>query len=116
MPRNVPVTRPAPDAGQFIDGLLGRTTSARPPLVEYLVDEVVMRPIVVELLEREWVQAGDDRASQSASLDNFIAFWYRMGYDYVRYEQGLGFDVRRLLTADTATGSGHQEEDSGMPF
>jgi uroporphyrinogen decarboxylase len=108
MLRNVPVTHPAPDAGQFIDGLMGRTTSARPPLVEYLVDEVVMRPIVTELLGCEWVQAGKDRASLDTYLDNFIAFWYRMGYDSVRFEQGLDFDVNRLLTADTAAGSTKQ--------
>ena len=108
MLRNVPVTRPAPDGGQFIDGLMGRSTSVRTPLVEYLVDEVVMRPIVTELLGREWVQPGEDRASLSAYLDNFIAFWYRMGYDFVRFEQSLGFDVNRLLTADTAAGSTKQ--------
>ena len=33
---------------------------------------------------------GADRASQTAYLDNFIAFWYRMGYDFVRFERGMG--------------------------
>jgi uroporphyrinogen decarboxylase len=108
MLQNVPLARPAPDAGQFIDGLVGRITDTRTPLVEYLVDETVMRPIVTDLLGREWTQAGGDRASQSAYLDNFIEFWYRMGYDFVRFEQGLGFDVNRLLTADTAAGSTKQ--------
>jgi uroporphyrinogen decarboxylase len=28
-----------------------------------------------------------------------------MGYDFVRFEQSLGFDVNRVLTADTAAGS-----------
>jgi uroporphyrinogen decarboxylase len=108
MLRNVPLARPAPDAGQFIDGLIGRTGSVQTPLVEYLVDEVVMRPIVTELLGREWIQPGGDRASLSAYLDNFIAFWYRMGYDFVRFEQSLGFNVNRVLAADTAAGSASQ--------
>jgi uroporphyrinogen decarboxylase len=87
---------------------MGRTESGQAPLVEYLVDEVVMRPIVTELLEREWVQPDRDRASLSTYLDNFIAFWHRMGYDFVRFEQSLGFDVNRVLAADTAAGSAKQ--------
>jgi uroporphyrinogen decarboxylase len=108
MLRNVPVAHPAPDSGQFIGTLMGQISGARTPLVEYLVDEMVMRPIVTELLGREWVRPGEDRASQSAYLDNFIEFWYRMGYDFVRFEQSLGFDVNRVLAADTAAGSTRQ--------
>ena len=106
--RNVPLADPRPDAGRFIDVVMGRVRAADPPMVEYLVDEVVMRPIVVDLLGRSWVEAGDDRASQRAYLDNFIEFWYRMGYDFVRFERGLGFAVHRLLAADTAPGSSRE--------
>jgi uroporphyrinogen decarboxylase len=108
MLRNVPVAHPAPDSGQFIGTLMGQISGARTPLVEYLVDEVVMCPIVTELLGRQWAPPGPDRASLSAYLDNFIEFWYRMGYDFVRYEQSLGFDVNRVLAADTAAGSTRQ--------
>jgi uroporphyrinogen decarboxylase len=38
-------------------------------------------------------------------MDNFIAFWHRMGYDFVRFERGLGFEVHRLLAHDTASGA-----------
>jgi len=108
MLQNLPVQCPEPDGKRFIDLLMGRVRGAQTPLVEYLVDEAVMRPIVTELLGREWVQAGADRTSQSAYLDNFIAFWHRMGYDFVRFERGLGFDVNRLLAHDTALGSTSQ--------
>jgi uroporphyrinogen decarboxylase len=108
MLRNLPVRDPAPDGKRFIGILEGRVQNARVPLVEYLVDEVVMRPIVAELLGREWVPTGQDRASQRAYLDNFIAFWLGMGYDFVRFESGLGFDVNRLLAQDTAPGSANQ--------
>jgi uroporphyrinogen decarboxylase len=108
MLRNLLVQRPEPDGRRFIEVLEGRVRGARTPLVEYLVDEAVMRPIVVELLGREWAQAGEDRASQQAYLDNFVAFWHRMGYDFVRFERGLGFDVNRLLAQDTARGSTRQ--------
>jgi uroporphyrinogen decarboxylase len=102
---NLPVQHPAPDGKRFISILEGSERGARTPLVEYLVDEAVMRPVVTEMLGREWVQPGADRASQRAYLDNFIEFWYRMGYDFVRYERGLGFDVNRLLAHDTALGT-----------
>jgi uroporphyrinogen decarboxylase len=104
--RNVPLVDPEPDARRFIDVLMGRAGKVV-PLVEYLVDEVVMAPIVTELLGREWV-VGQDRASQRAYLDNFAAFWLHMGYDFVRFEQSLGFDVRRMLAPDTAIGSQKQ--------
>jgi hypothetical protein len=86
MYKNIPVTHPNPDAGRFIDTLLGRT-SGKVPLVEYLVDETVQRPVLTEMLGREWVPqpaAGStpvDRQAQRAWLDNFIHFWYKMGYD-----------------------------------
>jgi uroporphyrinogen decarboxylase len=77
-------------------------------LVEYLVDDVVREPIVTGLLGRSWAPYGPDRASQRAYLDRFIDFWYRLGYDFCRYEQSLGFDVNRLLAPDTAPTSGKQ--------
>ncbi len=105
MLRHLPVAKPRPDAQGFINDLMGRTRSGRPLLVEYIVDDVVMQPIVTELLGRQWVAPADDRASQKAWLDNFIEFWYRMGYDFVRLEQGLGFSEIRIPIADTAPGS-----------
>lgn len=104
--KHIPLVDPRPDAGQFIDILMGRA-EGRVPLVEYLVDDVVMRPIVTDLLGRPWA-AGSDRDAQRVHLDNFIAFWQRMGYDFVRFERGLGFPIRQVLTADTAAGSSKQ--------
>jgi len=106
--KNLPVQHPKPDRERFIGILEGSVRGVRTPLVEYLVDEVVMRPVVTELLGREWVQEGGDRASQRAHLDNFIAFWHRMGYDFVRFERGLDFQVNRLFADDTAVGATRQ--------
>lgn len=93
---------PRPDAREFIDILLGKAPERRVPLVEYIVDDVVMKPIVEHLLGRRWVEYGRDRESQRAYLDNFIQFWYRMGYDFVRFEQSLPFPEKKLLTEDAA--------------
>jgi len=103
--RKVPLVHPKPDAKRFIDILMGRVRDVAPPLVEYLVDDVVMRPIVSDLLGRSWSGWDGDRESQRVHLDIFIEFWYRMGYDFVRFERGLGFAVHRLLAPDTAPDS-----------
>lgn len=105
MLRNLPVSHPTPDSARFVDTLMGRAHSSRPPLVEYLVDDALREPITVDLLGREWVDYGSDRESQMRYLDNFVEFWHRMGYDFVRFEQGLPFQRNQLLTADTAAGS-----------
>lgn len=100
---HLPVKRPKPNAQEFIDILMGHIPQHRTPLVEYIVDDTVMRPIVVHLLEREWVMPKGDRESLKAYLDMFIDFWYRMGYDCVRLEIGLPFQERRLLAPDPAS-------------
>jgi len=99
------LSHPKPDARKFIDILIGRAKNAKPPLVEYIVDDIVMKPIVTDLLEHDWAEESADRESQRAYLDNFIEFWYRMGYDFVRLERGLGFAERQLFIPDTAPGS-----------
>jgi len=99
---NIPVSHPTPDSREFIDILAGRSRSARVPLVEYIVDDVVMKPVTENVLGRTWVQPGADRESRRAALDNFIQFWYRMGYDFVRYEEGLPLPEKKLLAPDPA--------------
>jgi uroporphyrinogen decarboxylase len=96
----VPLHHPKPDRERFIGALLGKVTPPRPPLIEYLMDEALRRPITTELMGREWVSPGGDRASQAAYWDNFVAFWHHLGYDYVRLELGLGFAGRTLVGAD----------------
>jgi len=102
----VPLENPKPDAHRFIRCMLGQEKANVVPMVEYIVDPVVMRPIVTELLGRQWVSPRPgDRESQSAYLDNVIEFWYRMGYDFVRMELSLPFPKHRLLIEDTAARS-----------
>lgn len=103
----IPLARPRPDARRFIDVLMGRARG-KPPLVEYLVDDVLRKPITTQLLGRQWVENGQDRAARAAALDNFVAFWHRLGYDFVRYETSLPFSRRQLIIADAAPGSTKQ--------
>jgi uroporphyrinogen decarboxylase len=99
MLQNLPLKNPTPDSKRFVDVLMGRQTTARPPLVEYLVDETLMEPIVTDLLGLE------SGRSHESNLNNFIEFWHRLGYDFVRFEQALGFPTSSLDAPDTAEGS-----------
>lgn len=101
---NLPVATPRPDCVEFIDIILGRRKSNRVPLVEYIVDDSIRKPVTTDMLGRQWVDYGPDPAQQKGYFDNFIEFWRRMGYDFVRFEAGLPFSEHRLITADTAEG------------
>jgi len=117
MLRHLPVATPRPDINKFTGILAGREKRAAAPLIEYLVDEVVLEPLVTGLLGRRWTIEGPDRESQKAYLDNFIEFWARLGYDFVRFERGLPFRIRQVGAPDAAPGSTKQrawaEEHSG---
>jgi uroporphyrinogen decarboxylase len=95
----LPLRTPRPDAAHFADILMGRARGGRVPLVEYLVDEAVLRPVVETILGRRWAPALGDRASAEGYFDNFIAFWHRLGYDCVRFELGLSFVEPKLEAA-----------------
>lgn len=97
----LPLKNPKPDGNEFINILMGRSPSKTTPLVEYIIDDVVMKPIVTDLLGRKWIKMGDDRESQQAYLDNFIEFWHRMGYDFVRFEEALPLYKTYVITKDT---------------
>jgi len=100
----VPLKKPRPDAQRFVRVLMGTERADRPPLVEYIVDRAVMMPII-ESVGRRWVDpSAGDPASKTAWLDNFIEFWHRMGYDFVRFETGFPFGSHHIATRDTAPG------------
>ncbi len=103
--RQLPLDKPQPHAREFVDIIGGTVKRGRVPLVEYIVDDVVMKPIVKNLLGRDWVEWDTDRDAQRAYLDNVIQFWYRLGYDVVRYEQSLDFAEKKLVIPDAAPGS-----------
>lgn len=105
---SIPLSHPKPNAQEFIDILLGKTNSTRVPLVEYLVDAVLMKPIVTRMLNRQWVDDIGTRDTQQANLDNFIQFWYRLGYDFVRFERGFLFPTHQLMGNDASLGENKQ--------
>ena len=96
---------PKPDIQGFMDAILGRKTSPYPRMVEFIVDEPVMRSVLTTQLGRRWVNPGGDRESQKAYLDNIIEFWFRMGYDMMHYENSLNFPGAARVTENTALNS-----------
>jgi len=105
-PHVLPLKHPKPDAAEFVHSI-GGLRKGRVPLVEYIVDETVLRPVLTNLLDRKWVPFGGGRESQEAWCDNFIEFWRRLGYDCVRFETGFSFGFEELFAPDTA-GTGNR--------
>ena len=107
---NIPIGRPAPDAERFVRVVLGQQRSDSPPMVEYLVDDALRRPIVTGMLGCEWVAPTvGDRRSTEGYLDNFVLFWQQMGYDFVRYEESLPFVENEVRGADLTSAGGTRQ-------
>lgn len=103
---NIPIAHPSPNAEAYFAYLTGkRSAPARPPMVEYLVDDLLRKRIGTEMLGQTWTPWSSDRDDQRKFLDAFIDFWHRMGYDFVRFESGLYFPSASVCTADTAEGA-----------
>ena len=115
----VPISNPKPDIENFISSLLGKIEPDRPPLVEYLIDNALMKPIIENMLGRKWVETPDieeymggqmDFSKENIEvvnewLDNQIAFWYHMGYDFIRFEASLPLPAISNVIPDTAKGN-----------
>lgn len=114
----VPLEKPRPDIDRFLNAMSGKKIPQKVPMVEYLIDNALMKPILEDMMGRKWVETSDkteyvggqmDFSKEgletiNAWLDNQIAFWYHMGYDFVRVEVSLPLPAISLVTADTARG------------
>jgi hypothetical protein len=102
----VPLSKPRPNVERFLAAMSGQKAPDKAPLVEYLIDNAVMRPILENMMGRKWVETFDQTEYMggqmdfsaanleiiNAWLDNQIAFWYHLGYDFVRVEVSLDPD------------------------
>ena len=123
----LPAIKHRTDITTFIDSLLGRKIPERPPLCEYLIDNVIMKP-VLEMLGRPWVDTGEKEEYMGGQMDltregrevingflsNVIAFWEAMGYDYVRVEISLPLPAVSHVAEDTAEGEKHNRAWQAM--
>ena len=65
----VPIGKPKPDIQNFLDVTLGKVEPDKPPIVEYLVDNALMRPITEGLLCRKWVDTPDLEEYMGGQMD-----------------------------------------------
>ena len=114
----VPIENPKPDIDRFIKAMKGDIIPDKPPVAEYLIDNALMKPILEEMIGRPWIETSDkteymggqmdfskeNREKIDAWLDNQIAFWYHMGYDYIRMEASLELPAISMPVDDTAKG------------
>jgi len=120
----LPLKNPKPDARHFIDVMMGKAKSSRPPLIDLKASQAVMKPVVTDLLGRDWVDdellsfpaltnaiapPEMDRRLQRVAWDSFIAFWYFLGYDVVRIEAGMRFPRFAPSAADSTMPDGRRE-------
>jgi len=118
----LPLENPKPNIDEFIQIMAGKSPIKRIPIVEYVVDDAVMKPILEDMMGRKWVDISDETGVLSnkmkfseehleilhAWLDNIISFWYHMGYDFVRLEIIPPYPEVHLHTAvDTANLKGN---------
>ena len=114
----VPLEKPKPDIKKFMDTMQGKVVPNKVPLVEYVIDNSIMKIILEDSLGRKWVDISDETGVLSDKtkmtkenrdlvklwLDNVISFWYHMGYDFVRLEVMPSYPVDPLIASDTAKG------------
>jgi uroporphyrinogen decarboxylase len=104
MIHHLPLMNPKPHAREWLDILMGKIPQKRTPLIEYMIDDIVLKPIVTNMLNRRWSEYTHDRTDRSNYLENFIQVWYRLGYDIIKYERDAGFKQHRLITDDPGHG------------
>jgi len=119
----VPLKKPRPDIAGFLAAMSGDKVPDKAPLIEYLIDDAVMRTVLEQMMGRKWVDTSDQTEYVSgrmdfteanleiinAWLDNQIAFWYHLGYDFIRVEVSLSLPATALLVGDTAAGNQHHK-------
>ena len=66
----LPLRNPKPNIDEFTQIMSGKGLLRRVPLVEYVVDDAVMKPILEEMIGRKWV----DISKETGVLSNKIKF------------------------------------------
>jgi len=97
---HIQINNHRPNKAKFIKNLMGEDGNPDVPLVEYIIHDSIIKTIMTEMLNREWIEWGSGPKPQKGYLDNFIEIWYRLGYDFVRFEQSLAFSEKHLSGKD----------------
>lgn len=99
----VPFEKPTPDFEQFVKVIKGEKSPERVHFVELLFDSAITGKVMERYFHEDWLPQCND-PNEKIMLEN-IAWWYRMGYDYVRFigiDLGFDFALKWRQTEDTA--------------
>ncbi len=97
----VPLSRPEPNFDEFRQALIGARDATRAHFAELYADPEIVATVLREFLGFERVASSTE--DPEAYYRRNIAFWHRMGYDYIRVSGGLDFpSAKRRLADDTA--------------
>ena len=55
----VPFKNPKPDIDSFIRAMKGEISPEKPPVCEYLIDDILMKKVLVDMLGRPWIEKSD---------------------------------------------------------
>ncbi|MBU0477657.1 hypothetical protein KKC91_03720 [bacterium] len=100
----VPLQKPTPDIETFCRIIRREIIPSRPPLVELIIDETIMKHLTEQLVGKKWVGhiSGSKDSKEEQHIKCIMNFWYRFGYDYVRLSGGLDFSGRKRTAEDTS--------------
>lgn len=56
----IPLKNPKPNIDEFMQIMSGKGPLRRVPLVEYVIDDTVMKPILESMMGRKWVDISDE--------------------------------------------------------
>ncbi len=102
MKQPLPIKNPQPDYKWFERVIRGEEIPKRPPFVELFLDQEVLKEIVENYLDRQWVPLSADKALRKRYWDNYIEAYYRLGYDFVWIDGRVKFESERRKGQDTA--------------
>ncbi len=117
--KKVPLEVPKPNIETFCKTIKREIIPSRPPLVELIIDEAIMKYLMKQKAGVKWIDAvSGDMNSERGNIKSIIGFWYRFGYDYVRLSGGLDFLGKKRIASDTSSLSKGQrswsEEGKGV--
>ena len=55
----IPFDKPKPDIERFLNAVSGKKIPEKAPIMEYIIDNALMKPILEKMMGRKWVETSD---------------------------------------------------------
>jgi len=107
--------KPEPDFEEFKKIIKGKKAE-KVHFCEYVIDYEIKKYITENFMGEKWIEYSEENKEKFIKQE--INFWYKLGYDYVKFTWGIIFHGKSKKTYDTAILSrgerGWIEEGTGM--